>query len=302
MKARGAQRRSDKLTVTAAMVKELREKTGLGMMDCKKALVDADGEMEKAIEELRKSSVLKAAKKSGRITANGLLGFRKDEAGSKAVLVEVNIETDFAAKNEKFIAFVAKVADELFDSENSDLALVMDAGLDTERENLVQEIGENITVRRAEVVRAPEGGSVGCYIHSDNLKGSFVVLDSENQDLGRDIAMHVTAINPLVLRAQDVAEETINKEREIYLSQAQESGKPPEIVDKMVDGRIKKFLSEVSLVDQPFVKEPDKKVSELLKASSCEILSFARIEVGEGIESKDEDFAAEVAAQLKDSQ
>ena len=288
------------MAITAAMVKELRDRTGLGMMDCKKALVEADGKMELAIEELRKKSVLKAAKKSGRITANGLLGFKLSEDLSRAAIVEINIETDFAAKNEKFISFVSKVANAVYQSEE-DLKILMESGLDQERETLVQEIGENISVRRAERLSAPEGGCVAAYVHSDNLKGCLVALDTTNSDLGRDIAMHITAINPMVIRSEDISEETIDKEREIYLSQAQESGKPQDIVDKMVDGRIKKFLSEVSLVDQPFVKEPDKKIGDLLQEANSEILSFCRLEVGEGIETKEEDFAAEVAAQLKDS-
>ena len=288
------------MAITAAMVKELRDRTGLGMMDCKKALVEADGNMELAIEELRKKSVLKAAKKSGRITANGLLGLKLSEDLSRGAIVEINIETDFAAKNEKFISFVSKVANAVYQSEE-DLTILMESGLDQERETLVQEIGENISVRRAERLSAPEGGCVAAYVHSDNLKGCLVALDTANSDLGRDIAMHITAINPMVIRSEDISEETIDKEREIYLSQAQESGKPQDIVDKMVDGRIKKFLSEVSLVDQPFVKEPDKKIGDLLQEANSEILSFCRLEVGEGIETKEEDFAAEVAAQLKDS-
>ena len=288
------------MAITAAMVKELRDRTGLGMMDCKKALVEADGNMELAIEELRKKSVLKAAKKSGRITANGLLGLKLSEDLSRGAIVEINIETDFAAKNEKFISFVSKVANAVYQSEE-DLTILMESGLDQERETLVQEIGENISVRRAERLSAPEGGCVAAYVHSDNLKGCLVALDTANSDLGRDIAMHITAINPMVIRSEDISEETINKEREIYLSQAQESGKPQNIVEKMVDGRIKKFLSEVSLVDQPFVKEPDKKIGDLLQEANSQILSFCRLEVGEGIETKDEDFAAEVAAQLKDS-
>ena len=288
------------MSISASMVKELRERTGLGMMDCKKALVEADGNMDLAIEELRKKSVLKAAKKAGRITANGLLGLQISEDFSKGAIVEVNIETDFAAKNEKFIAFVAKVARALYEAEEN-LVDLMKSGLDHERESLVQEIGENISVRRAERFLAPAGGCVASYLHSDNLKGSLVVLNNINADLGRDIAMHITAINPMVIKSGDIPEETISKEREIYLSQAQESGKPENIVEKMVDGRIKKFLSEVSLVDQPFVKEPDKKISDLLKEANSEIVSFCRFEVGEGIETKEEDFAAEVAAQLKDS-
>lgn len=290
------------MAITAAMVKELRERTGLGMMDCKKALVEADGDMELAIEELRKKSVLKAAKKSGRTTANGLLGLKVAEDGGKAAIVEINIETDFAAKNEKFIAFVNKVANALFDSQDETLKTLMESGLDNERETLVQEIGENISIRRGELIVAPEGGCIASYLHTDNLKGSLVVMNTKDAELGRDVAMHITAINPMVIRSEEISEETIEKEREIYTSQAQESGKPADIVEKMVEGRIKKFLSEVSLVDQPFVKEPDRKVGDLLNSANSEVISFYRLEVGEGIEIEEEDFAAEVAAQLKGSQ
>ena len=290
------------MAITASMVKELRERTGLGMMDCKKALVDADGDMELAIEELRKKSVLKAAKKSGRTTANGLLGLKIADDASKAAIVEINIETDFAAKNEKFIAFVAKVANAVFESLDGDIEALKQSGLDKERETLVQEIGENISIRRGELVVAPEGGCVACYLHTDNLKGALVVLNTNDIELGREVAMHITAINPMVIRSEEISEETIGKEREIYTSQAQDSGKPPEIIEKMVEGRIRKFLSEVSLIDQPFVKEPDRKVGDLLDASSSEVISFCRLEVGEGIEIEEEDFAAEVAAQLQESQ
>ncbi len=290
------------MAITAAMVKELRARTGLGMMDCKKALVDADGDMELAIEELRKKSVLKAAKKSGRTTANGLLGLKIAQDAAKAAIVEVNIETDFAAKNEKFIAFVAKVAEELFESRDGDIEALLDSGLDTERETLVQEIGENISIRRGKLVVAPKGGCVASYLHTDNLKGSLVVMNIKDAELGRDVAMHITAINPLVVRSEEISKEAIEKEREIYTAQAQESGKPEDIIAKMVEGRIGKFLSEVSLIDQPFVKEPDRKVGDLLSAVHGEVISFCRLEVGEGIEIEEEDFAAEVAAQLKESQ
>ena len=290
------------MAITASMVKELRERTGLGMMDCKKALVDADGDMELAIEELRKKSVLKAAKKSGRTTANGLLGLKIADDAGKAAIVEINIETDFAAKNEKFISFVAKVANAVFESADGDIEALKQSGLDEERETLVQEIGENISIRRGELVVAPVGGCVGCYLHTDNLKGALVVLDTNDIELGREVAMHIRAINPMVIRSEEISEETIGKEREIYTSQAQDSGKPPEIIEKMVEGRIRKFLSEVSLIDQPFVKEPDRKVGDLLDTSNAEVISFCRLVVGEGIEIEEEDFAAEVAAQLQESQ
>jgi elongation factor Ts len=287
------------MAVSAAMVKELRERTGLGMMDCKKALAEVDGDMEKAIEDLRKKSSLKAAKKAGRTTANGLLGIKVAGDGSKAALVEINIETDFAAKNEKFIAFVSKVADELFASADGSLENLA-AALNDERETLVQEIGENITIRRGQVMHSANGG-LSHYVHGDQRRGALVELSANNADLGRDLAMHVVAINPMVINSADVSADVLDKEREIYLSQAQDSGKPEEIIIKMVEGRVKKYLAEVSLLDQPFVKDGNVKVSALLKQAGVEVQNFLRFEVGEGIEVEELDFAAEVAAQLADS-
>ena len=287
------------MAVSAAMVKELRERTGLGMMDCKKALAEVDGDMEKAIEDLRKKSSLKAAKKAGRTTANGLLGIKVADDGSKAALVEINIETDFAAKNEKFIAFVSKVADELFASADGSLENLA-AALNDERETLVQEIGENITIRRGQVMHSACGG-LSHYVHADQRRGALVELSANNADLGRDLAMHVVAINPMVINSADVSADVLDKEREIYLSQAQDSGKPEEIIIKMVEGRVKKYLAEVSLLDQPFVKDGNVKVSALVKQAGVEVQNFLRFEVGEGIEVEELDFAAEVAAQLADS-
>jgi elongation factor Ts len=287
------------MAVSAALVKELRERTGLGMMDCKKALAEVDGDMEKAIEELRKKSSLKAAKKSGRITANGLLGVKFADDGSKAALVEINIETDFAAKNDKFIAFVSKVAEELYGSADGSLENIA-AALNDERETLVQEIGENITIRRGQVMQSAKGG-LSYYIHGDQRRGALIELSAGAADLGRDLAMHVVAINPMVINSADVATETLDKEREIYLSQAQDSGKPEEIIVKMVEGRVKKYLAEVSLLDQPFVKDGNVKVGALVKQAGVEVQGFLRFEVGEGIEVEELDFAAEVAAQLAES-
>ena len=276
------------------MVKELRERTGLGMMDCKKALVEADGDMDKAIEDLRKKSSLKAAKKAGRTAANGLLGVKVAEDGTRMAMVEVNIETDFAAKNEKFIAFVSKVAQTLFD--NGDLGSVSEA-LNAERETLVQEIGENMTIRRGQVVESAEG-ALRYYMHGDQRRGAIVQLTTKSDEVGRDLAMHVVAINPMVVKSEDVSADVLNKEREIYLSQAQDSGKPEEIVAKMVEGRVKKYLAEVSLLDQPFVKDGNTKVGALVKQANTDVVQFVRYEVGEGIEVEEADFAAEVAAQL----
>jgi elongation factor Ts len=287
------------MAVSAALVKELRERTGLGMMDCKKALAEVDGDMEKAIEELRKKSSLKAAKKSGRTTANGLLGVKFADDGSKVALVEINIETDFAAKNDKFIAFVSKVAEELYGSADGSLENIA-AALNDERETLVQEIGENITIRRGQVMQSAKGG-LSYYIHGDQRRGALIELSAGAADLGRDLAMHVVAINPMVINSADVATETLDKEREIYLSQAQDSGKPEEIIVKMVEGRVKKYLAEVSLLDQPFVKDGNVKVGALVKQAGVEVQGFLRFEVGEGIEVEELDFAAEVAAQLAES-
>jgi len=288
------------MAVTAAMVKELRERTGLGMMDCKKALSESDGDMEAAIEALRKSSALKAAKKSGRTTADGLLGIRISADGRRGTLVEVNIETDFAAKNEKFVSFVDEVVDALHTAGTEDVAAVMAAGLEAKREALVQEIGENISVRRAANFDTADG-FITSYLHGDNRKAVLVELDKADEDLGRDIAMHITAINPMVVTSGEVPEDVLAKEREIYTSQASESGKPADIVEKMVEGRVRKFLAEVSLVDQPFVKDAGVKVGQLLKDKGNACRRFVRFEVGEGIDVPVEDFAAEVAKQIKDA-
>ena len=284
--------------VTAAMVKELRERTGLGMMDCKRALTETDGDLDQAIDTLRKSSSLKAENKASRTAADGLLGIRIADDGSCGVMVEVNIETDFAARNEKFIEFVGKVTDAAFETRQRNVEALLADGLGAERETLVQEIGENVTVRRIALIDT-EGGQVGSYLHSDHRKATLVELDGGDTELGKDIAMHVTAIAPLVVTSEEVSQQVLDKEREIFTAQAEDSGKPPEIIVKMVDGRLRKYLAEISLVDQPFVKDPDVKVGKLLADHSARCLSFVRFEVGEGIDKGDEDFAAEVAAQVQ---
>lgn len=284
--------------VTASMVKELRERTGLGMMECKKALVEADGSIEVAIEELRKSSGMKAAKKAGRTAADGIAAVKVAEDGSFGVLVEVNSETDFVARDDNFLGFVGKVVDKAFDTRQSDVAELMAGDLESAREALVQKIGENISVRRVSVVTA-EGGAVGAYVHSNNRIGVLVALKGGDVEVARDVAMHVAAVNPAVAKPEDMSAELIEKEREIYTAQAQESGKPAEIIEKMIDGRIRKFLAENSLTEQAFVKDPDTTVGKLLKGAGADILGFIRFEVGEGIEKEESDFAAEVAAQLK---
>ena len=288
------------MAITALMVKELRERTGLGMMDCKKALEEASGDMELAIEALRKRSALKAAKKAGRTTADGLLGLQVADDARKGALVEVNIETDFAAKNVKFTGFVDEVLAAVFDSGETDVEKLLAGELGNRRDTLIQEIGENVSVRRAAYLETAEG-RIDAYLHSDRRKGALVELTGGNAEVGRDVAMHVTATNPLVVAGAQVSQEVLAKEREIYASQAAESGKPADIVEKMVEGRVRKYLAEVSLLDQPFVKNPDVKVGKLLKDAGAECRTFVRFEVGEGIEVEQTDFAAEVAAQVKGS-
>lgn len=284
------------MPISAKQVKELRDRTGLGMMDCKAALQEADGNLEQAIDALRRKSALKAAKKASRTAAQGLLGLKVAADGKRAALVEVNIETDFAARNPKFIAFVDRVAAAALETgaDGTELAGVFA----DEREALVQEIGENINVRRAETL-ATETGRIGTYLHNDGRKGALVELSIDDAELGRDLAMHITAHDPtpLVVRSADLDASVIAKEREIFTAQAADSGKPPNIVEKIVEGRVRKFLAEVSLIDQAFIKDGELKVGKLLGAKGAETRRFARLEVGEGIAVAEEDFAAEVAAQ-----
>jgi len=284
--------------ITTSLVKELRERTGLGMMDCKKALQAADGNIEKAIEDMRKESGLKAAKKAGRTAAEGLVLTRIADDNSYGVMVEVNSETDFAAREDNFADFANTVVETVFSKKTTDIDALMASGLEQSRLALVQKIGENISVRRA-VMQESEGAIVGCYVHSNNKIAVLVSLRGGDADLARDVAMHIAAVNPMVVSAEDVPAEVLGKESEIYTAQAAESGKPADILEKMVSGRLRKFVEEVSLLDQAFVKDPDIKVGSLVKDAGAEVLSFVRYEVGEGIEKKEEDFAAEVAAQLK---
>ncbi|NVK36877.1 MAG: elongation factor Ts [Gammaproteobacteria bacterium] len=278
--------------VSAQLVKELRERTGLGMMECKKALQEANGDIDLAIEELRKNSGLKAAKKAGRTAAEGVVVIKTAADNSAAILVEINSETDFAAKNDGFLDFANKVADAAFEAKSTDVAGL----LSSEREALVQKIGENISPRRAELV---EGELVAGYVHSNNRIAAVVSLKGGNEELARDIAMHVTAVNPRVLAPADMPEEVVNAEKEIIKAQPDMEGKPAEIVEKMMGGRIQKFLKENSLLEQPFVKNPELTIGKLAKEAGAEVVSFIRLEVGEGIEKEETDFAAEVAAQLK---
>lgn len=278
------------------LIKELRERTGVGFGDCKKALAEAGWEMEEAIAIVRRESGAKAAKKADRTAAEGLLGVVTSDDGERAAIVEINIETDFAAKNEKFVAFVAEAAERTLAEGADGLA---DA-LDDRRAELVAEIGENINVRRAARVEAP-GGTVGIYLHQDSRQGALVAVSTKDTDLARDLAMHVTAMRPLVVAPGDVPEAVVARERAIFEAQAAESGKPANIVEKMVEGRVRKFLSESSLTEQPFVKDAQVRISKLLKQANATCTGFERFQVGEGVEKATEDFAAEVAAQVEKS-
>src|SRR5690606_15180993 len=267
-----------------------------GMMECKKALTEAGGDIEKAVDDLRKSSGLKAAKKAGRTAAEGVVQVRIADDNSYGVLLEVNSETDFVARDSNFLEFVQAVLNKAFESKQNDVAKLMEGELESRREALVQKIGENIGVRRIVVLDAPV---VDGYVHSNNRIATLVALSAGDGELARDIAMHATAVNPRVVRADDMPAEVIEKEKEIIRAQPDMAGKPSEIVEKMIGGRINKFLKENSLLDQPFVKNPDQTIAALAKSKGAEVVTFVRFEVGEGIEKKEVDFAAEVAAQLK---
>ena len=283
--------------MSAALVKELRERTGLGLLECKKALSEADGDIDAAIEALRKSSGMKAAKKAGRTAADGVVAIKTADDGSFAAMVEVNSETDFVARDENFLGFVQSVVGKAFGERIADVETLAAGETEDARQALVQKIGENISVRRVMTHEASDG-VVGGYVHGNNRIAVLVSLKGGSDELARDVAMHVAAVNPQVVSPDDMPAEQVAKEREIYAAQAQDSGKPPEIVEKMIDGRIRKFLSENSLTEQAFVKDPDITVGTLVSAAGAEVLSFTRFEVGEGIEVEKVDFAAEVAAQL----
>lgn len=287
------------MSITASMVKELRERTGAGMMECKKALVEADGDLDAAAEALRKSGQAKADKKAGRVAADGRVVIKKD--GDKAVIVEVNSETDFVAKDENFAAFADTVANVVLATGETDVEALAatDSGdgrsIEQARTDLIQKVGENISVRRASIVTS--SGPIGFYTHGARI-GAIVALEGGNEDLARDIAMHVAATNPVCIDESGVPADMLEREKRIFSEQAAESGKPPEIVEKMVTGRVAKFLKEITLVGQPFVKDPDVTVGKLLSSMDAKVTTFVRFEVGEGIEKKEDNFVEEVMAQV----
>jgi len=290
------------MSISASMVKELRERTGAGMMECKKALVETDGDMDQAVEALRKSGQANADKKSSRVAADGRIAVAVD--GNKAAIAEINSETDFVAKDENFVGFAEAVVDAALTSDVEDVDALSSSTLpdgrtiETARTDLVAKVGENISVRRFERVEASD--HLGNYTHGARI-GSLVSMSGGNAELARDIAMHVAATNPLCVDEDDVPADTLERERRIFAEQAAESGKPPEIVEKMVTGRVAKFLKEITLLGQPFVKDPDVSVSKLLKGADAKVVAFVRYEVGEGIEKKQENFAEEVLNQINQS-
>lgn len=286
------------------MVKELRERTGSGMMECKKALTEAGGDIEAAIEQMRKSGLAKADKKAGRTAAEGKIAIKVSDDGKRAVIVEVNSETDFVAKNEDFLAFVDKVAQRALETGAATvdelLATPIEEGgptIEEARRELVAKLGENINIRRL-MQFATDTGKLACYLHGARI-GVVVEYENGSEQVGKDIAMHIAASKPVCVAEQDVPAETLEKEKEIFMAQAQSSGKPAEIIEKMVEGRLRKFLKEITLLGQPFVKDPDLSVAQLLKNEGATVVRFVRFEVGEGIEKEEADFAEEVMAQVR---
>ncbi len=291
--------------ITAAEVKELRERTGAGMMECKKALEKSAGDMELAVEELRKSGRAKADKKAGRVAAEGIIIIRTSADGKQSVMLEINSETDFVARDENFLAFADAVATTALATKTKDVqtlsATVLagsDMTIDEARHALIAKVGENINIRR--IVMIDAATTIGTYLHGSRI-GVLVQLDVDNMDLAKDIAMHVAASKPLVIQPSEVSADLVAKEKEIYLAQAAGSGKPQDIIEKMVAGKLKKYLDEISLVGQPFIKDPDTLVSSLLSKHAAKVISFTRFEAGEGIEKESEDFVEAVMAQVHGS-
>jgi elongation factor Ts len=294
------------INISAAMVKELRERTASGMMECKRALVEAEGDMELAIENMRKSGLAKADKKSGRIAAEGIIGVKVSGDGKAVAIVDINCETDFVAKADDFVGFVNSVTIALLNADNIEteeqlLAMPLEDGIsvDEMRRGLISKLGENITVRRFERFKATEGGTA-CYLHGSKI-GVILELATPDQELGKDIAMHIAASKPVCVSADQVSADTIAKEKEIFLAQQEDKikGKPADIVEKMIAGRVGKFLAEVTLLGQPFIKDDKMTIAQLVASKGNNALRFVRFEVGEGIEKKEENFAEEVMAQVR---
>ncbi len=293
------------MAVTAAQVKELRERTGAGMMECKNALEVTQGDMESAIEELRKRGRAKADKKASRVAAEGIVLIKASADGKQVVMLEINSETDFVARDENFLAFADAVAKTALAEKIDDVEVIGNATLvgtsmtvNEARQTLIAKVGENINIRR--IVFKDASTTIGTYLHGSRI-GVLVELDSENLELAKDIAMHVAASKPVVIFPEEVSADIIAKEKTIYMAQAAGSGKPQDIIEKMVAGKLKKYLDEISLVGQPFIKDPDVLVANLLNKHRAKVISFTRFEVGEGIEKEAEDFVEAVMAQVHGS-
>lgn len=293
------------MNITAAMVKELRERTSAGMMECKKALVEANGDLDEAVVLMRKSGQIKAAKRAGKVAAEGVVVIELDQAGKHGFMIEINCETDFVARDQHLKQFADQVVKRGLELKSEDIEALLKAPfnvgsadtIDDVRKQLVAKIGENIQLRRAKYISA--AGMVGRYNHGSRI-GVLIALDNVLPELAMDLAMHITASNPQAVSAKDISAELIEKEKEIFVAQARESGKPDNIIEKMISGRIDKFLKEICLVGQPFIKNPDQTVENLLKQHKAQVETFARFEVGEGIEKEVSDFAQEVKAQLQE--
>ncbi len=288
------------MAVTASMVKELRERTGAGMMECKKALVETDGNMDAALDLLRKSGLAKADKKASRIAAEGQVILASNESNTEAVMVEVNSETDFAAKDANFLAFANSVAGNALAEGSTDVEALMatdldGASLEIARQALIAKIGENIQVRR--ITRMSSNGNIGAYVHGGRI-GVLVELEGGNNEVARDVAMHIAAMNPEFIDVDHVPSDVLEKEKQFLISQAADSGKPADIIEKMVTGRMRKHLSAITLLGQDFVKDGDITVAKLLEQNGASVKGFTRLEVGEGIEKKEENFADEVMQQV----
>lgn len=295
--------KGDNMAITAALVKELRERTGSGMMECKKALVEANGDIEVAIEEMRKAGLAKADKKADRVAAEGIIAIEVSSDNKKAIMLEVNSETDFVAKADDFVDFVKEVAQKALAAQPADLdalkELTLDSGesVEVKRQALVAKIGENIQVRRFTTM-STDDGIIGFYRHGDRI-GTMVKIKGGDEALARDLAMHVAASRPQAVSPADLPQELLDKERDIVATQAKDSGKPDNIIEKMIEGRMAKFVNEISMLGQPFVKDPDLTVEKLVKQAGATVEGFAFYEVGEGIEKAEDNFAEEVMAQAR---
>ena len=292
------------MTISASLVMKLRERTGAGMMECKKFLIATNGDIEQAITEMRKAGQAKADKKADRVAAEGAIVVARSHDGHRAVMIEINSETDFVARDDNFTRFGSNAAETALQAQSKDVDALSNetmkdskSSVEQARQELVAKIGENIKLRRIEQMQCD--GVVGHYLHGSKI-GVLVSLKNGDEALAKDIAMHIAASRPLVVNRDQVPKDAIENEREIFTAQARESGKPQEIIDKMIEGRITKFIDEVSLLGQPYVKDPNKKVGQLLKEKNAEVVSFTRFEVGEGIEKKEDNFVAEVMAQVRE--